>query len=305
MPKHHAAAAAYVLLTLTTLFWGGNAVVGRALYADIPPVTFAFWRWALASLLVLPFAWRHLRRDWRVILRAWRILLVLSVLGVSCFNTMLYQAARTSTATNIALVQTAMPAVIVLLGLVLFGERVTRRAAVGVALGIGGAVYVVARGDFRVLADMALVPGDLWMLAAVVLYALYSVLLRMRPAIHPLSLVSVTFVVGDAVLLPLYLWEWLVRGAPALGAGVVSGVVYVAVFPSILSYLFWNRGVELIGANRAGLLICLVPIFASALAIVFLGETLHRYHVIGLFLIMLGFLLVNEPYRQVRRQEAR
>jgi drug/metabolite transporter (DMT)-like permease len=299
----HRTVAAYGLLTLTTLFWGGNAVVGRALHADIPPVTLAFWRWTLACLLLLPFAWRRLRQDWPVVRSHWPILLVLSVLGIICFNTMLYQAAHTSSATNLALIQTAMPVAIVLLSRLLFGERISRSAALGVALGMGGAIYVVVRGDVATLEDMAVVPGDLWMLAAVILYALYSVLLSKRPPIQPLTLVAVTFVLGDAVLLPLYLWEWSLRGAPEAGLGVVAGVAYVAVFPSILSYLFWNRGVQLIGANRAGLFICLVPVFASALAITFLGERLHAYHVMGLALIVAGFLLVNEPWRQ--REPAR
>lgn len=292
------AASAYALLTLTTLFWGGNAVVGRALHAMIPPVTFAFWRWALAALILLPFAWTHLRKDWPLIRASWRILLALSVFGISCFNTMLYQAAHTATATDIALIQTAMPAVIVLLSLLLLRERVSRRAGVGVALGIGGAVYVVVHGEFSALTHLRLVPGDLWMLAAVFLYAFYSVLLRWRPPIHPLSLVWSTFVLGDLLLLPLYLWEWSARGAPALNWQVAAGALYVALFPSVLSYLFWNRGVHVIGANRAGLFICLVPVFASALAIVFLGESLHTYHVVGLALILSGFLLVN------RRQTA-
>jgi len=290
-------ATAYALLTLATLFWGGNAVVGRALHTMIPPVTFSFWRWALAVLILLPFAWRHVCRDWPLIVASWRILLALSVLGISCFNTMLYQAAHTATATNIALIQTAMPAVIVLLSLLLVGERVTRRAALGVTLGIGGAIYVVVHGNFAALAHMQVVPGDLWMLAAVVLYALYSVLLRWRPPIHPLSLVTVTFVAGDLLLLPLYVWEWSAHGAPQLNVDVLSGALYVAVFPSILSYLFWNRGVHVIGPNRAGLFICLVPVFASALAVTFLGETLRAYHVIGLALILAGFLLVNQSRR--------
>lgn len=297
MSEHFArrrqALTASVLLTFTASFWAGNAVVGRALHTLIPPVSLAFWRWALASLLLLPFAWRHLRRDWPTIRATWPMLLVLAVLGVSCFNTMLYQAAQTTPATSIALIQTAMPAVIVLLGLVLFGERISRMAGVGVLLSIAGAVIVVLHGEPAALADLELVPGDLWMIAAVVLYGTYTVLLRRRPPVYPLSLLAVTFVVGDLLLLPLYLWERAIADAMVLDKRVVAGVLYVAVFPSILAYLFWNRGVQVIGPARAGLFICLVPVFASALAVVFLGERLHAYHLIGLALILLGFLLVH------------
>lgn len=287
------AALAYVLLTLATLFWAGNAIVGRALYAEIPPVTFAFWRWALASMVLLPFSWRHLRRDWPQIVRAWPTMLMLSVLGVSTFNALLYEAAHTTTATSIALIQTAMPATIVVLSLLLFGERVSLRAGVGVALSIAGALVVVAHGSLAVLAHLHFLPGDLLMLLAVLFYALYSVLLRKRPAIHALSFLNVTFVVGALALLPLYLWEYSVRGAPSMRAEVMAAFAYVAIFPSILAYLFWNHGVAAIGANRTGLFMCLVPVFASALAILLLGETLHVFHIVGLGLIVGGFLLFN------------
>lgn len=297
MPKstvnHRTAALAYVLLTLATLFWAGNAIIGRALYAEIPPVTFAFWRWALASMVLLPFSWHHLRRDWPQTVHAWPTMLMLSVLGVSTFNALLYEAAHTTTATSIALIQTAMPATIVVLSLLLFGERVSLRAGVGVALSITGALVVVAHGSLAVLAHLHFLPGDLLMLLAVLFYALYSVLLRKRPAIHALSFLNVTFVVGALALLPLYLWEYSVRGAPSMRAEVMAAFAYVAIFPSILAYLFWNHGVAAIGANRTGLFMCLVPVFASALAILLLGETLHVFHIVGLGLIVGGFLLFN------------
>lgn len=290
---------AYLLLALTTLFWAGNAIVGRALHASVPPVTFAFWRWALATLILLPFTWRHMRRDWKPLMRAWPIVLLLALLGISSFNTLLYTAAQTTTATNIALIQTAMPAAIVLLGLLLFGERVTGKAALGVALSIAGAGVIVLRGDPATFSRWQILPGDVWMLVAVVLYALYSVLLRKRPQVHPLSFVTATFIVGALALLPLYAWEWRVQGAPQLSMGLAAGTLYVAVFPSILAYLFWNRGVELIGSNRAGLFICLVPVYASGLAIVFLHEHLHTFHLLGLALIVGGFLLFNHPGRAI------
>ncbi|MEJ2398255.1 MAG: DMT family transporter [Gammaproteobacteria bacterium] len=288
---------AYLLLTLATLFWAGNAFVGRALHTDVPPVTFAFWRWALASCFLLSFTWRRLRADLAVLLVAWPIVLLLAILGVSCFATLLYIAAQTTTATNIALIQTAMPALIVLFGLVLFGERSSPRGVLGVTLSMLGAAVIVLHGNPMSLAQRHVVPGDAWMLLAVFLYALYSVLLRKRPAVHPLSLLTAIIVVGTLVLLPLYVWEATTQGVPQLSATLAAGTLYVAVFPSILSFLFWNRGVEIIGASRAGLFICLVPVFASAMAIAFLHEHLHIYHLVGLALIVGGFILFNHPGR--------
>lgn len=288
---------AYLLLTLTALFWAGNAIVGRALHTSVQPVTLAFWRWALAALFLLPFTWKHLRRDWHTLARHWRVMLGLSLLGISSFNTILYHAAHTTTATNIALIQTALPAMILLLGFLLFGQRVSRLGLLGMGLTIGGAVITVIHGDFAFLRAAQFVSGDLWMLAAVFLYALYSVLLRKAPRVHALSFLTATFIVGAAALLPLYVWEWHAFGAPAVTPGLIAGALYVAVFPSIFAYLFWNHGVATVGAGTTGLFNCLIPVFAAVLAFAFLGERLHAYHVVGLALIVTGFVLFSRSRR--------
>jgi drug/metabolite transporter (DMT)-like permease len=283
--------AAWLPLALAVLFWSGNALLGRALRDDIAPVALAFWRWAVAAALVLPFAWRHLVRDRRVLLEAWRPLLALSVLGVASFNTLLYHAAHTTTATNISLILTAMPALIVLMDRTLFGERASGAKLVGAGLAMVGAVVVVFRGRPAALASLDLVSGDLWMSLAVVAYALYSVLLRRRPAVHGLSLVAVTFAVGALVLLPAYVWEASATGGFAWTRAVSAGVIYAAVFPSILSYLFWNRGVALAGPTYAGLFICLGPVFTAVLAVPLLGESLEVFHLAGFVIITSGLVL--------------
>lgn len=293
-PKHPVHAA-YVLLSLTALFWAGNAIVARGFHETVGPLTLAFLRWGAASVLVLPLAWPWLRRDRDLLVAAWPRVLVLALLGISAFNSLLYHAAHSTTATNIALIQTAMPAMIVLFGAVFFGDPVGPRRAAGVGLSMLGAAVVVLGGDGRALLEGELAAGDLWMLLAVADYALYSVLLRHRPPVHPLALVGATFIVGTAVLLPLFLWEAAVRGLPPASPGLVAAVGYVAVFPSVLSYLFWNRGVELIGSGRAGFFICLIPVFTALLAALFLGERLELYHFAGLLIIVAGFVLFSRP----------
>ncbi len=281
----------HLLLALAALFWAGNALLGRALHQDIPPVALAFWRWSVAAALLLPFAWRHLVRDLRGLARSWPMLLLLSVLGITTFNTLLYHAAHTTTATNLALIQTMMPATIVGLELLLFAKGVSGRSLAGVLLAMAGGALVVLRGSPGAIFDLEFVSGDLWMLMAMVIYALYSVLLRHRPAVHPLSFLSATFIVGSTLLLPFYLWEATVQGPPNWGPAVVAAILYVAVFPSIFAYLFWNRGVGEVGAGAAGLYVCLVPVFTAVLAIPFLGETLHLFHLGGFALIAGGLLL--------------
>ena len=283
----------YLLTAVAPLCWGGNIVLARGMADIIPPVSFAFWRWTIAFVILLPFTWSRARQDWPRVLNSWKIMSVLSILGISFFNTMLYTAMHTTTAINGAMIQTTMPAVIILVTLLLFKETVSKLQILGVAVCILGAFIVILRGRWATLLGMSFAPGDILMMGAVILYALYSALLRQRPAIHPLSFLIYTFGLGILFLLPLYVWELSGSKTFTLTGGVVLSILYVALFPSIVAYFCWNRGVEVIGANRAGLFINLIPVFASVLAILFLGETLQGFHIIGMALIFGGMILFN------------
>ena len=288
---------AYLLLVLPPLFWAGNAVLARGIAELIPPVALSFWRWTIALTILLPFSWRQTRRDWPQIKAGWKTIVLLGLLGIAIFNTLLYTAAHSTTALNISLTQSVMPAVIVLISFVLFREKVSRRQLVAVLLCILGAAYIVMRGDWRRLQQLSFVEGDLLMLLAVVIYGLYTVLLRKRPPIHPFSFLVTTFSVGVITLLPLYVWE-LGQAAPlVLSQPVLLSLGYVGLFPSVFAYFCWNRGIELIGANRAGLFINLIPLFAALMAVVFLGERFQSYHLFGMLLIFSGLALFNWPLR--------
>jgi drug/metabolite transporter (DMT)-like permease len=295
----------YLMLSMAPLCWAGNIVLARGVAELIPPVAFAFWRWALASVLILPFTLRHLHQDRWEIARRWKMLFLLAVLGISSFNTLLYSAVHTTTAINGALIQSTMPAVIVLLSLILYREKVATRQMNGVVLCILGACLIVLRGDLKSLLTMSFVPGDLLMVIAVVLYGLYSALLRRRPAIHPLSFLTATFVLGAAGLFPVYLVELAVTGPFALSREIVSSILYVALFPSIVAYFCWNKGVDRVGPNRAGLFVNLIPLFASLLSVWLLGESIHLFHIGGMALIGGGMALFYSTRTQrikVRRR---
>jgi drug/metabolite transporter (DMT)-like permease len=283
----------YLLTAVAPLCWGGNIGLARGMADIIPPVSFAFWRWTIAFVILLPFTWRTARQDWSRVVKSWKIMSVLSILGISFFNTLLYTAVHTTTAINGAMIQTVMPAVIILATLVMFKEKVTRLQLLGVAICIFGAFIVILRGRWDTLLEMSFAPGDILMMGAVILYALYSALLRQRPAIHPLSFLIYTFGLGVVFLLPLYVWELAGSATMILTPHVIMSILYVALFPSIVAYFCWNRGVEVLGANRTGLWINLIPVFASILAILFLGETLQTFHIIGMALIFGGMILFN------------
>ena len=284
----------YLLLTLVPLFWGGNAVVGRGMAEVISPITLAWIRWTVAFLLILPFALPSVRRDWQTIRSSWKMLLLLSLLGITIFNTLFYVALQTTQAINAALMQSAGPAVIVLLSWWWFGERTNQRQWLGLSLCFLGVGLVLFQGSWEVLQKFELVPGDLWLLPAVLAYASYTTLLRIKPAISLMSFLAVTFALGGSMLIPLMLLEWYWVGLPQGSLQLAWAVGYVSIFPSILAFLFWNRGVELIGPNLGGLFINLVPVFASLLAIIFLGESFRWYHAGGMLLVLSGMLLFRK-----------
>jgi drug/metabolite transporter (DMT)-like permease len=291
---------AYLLLLIAPLCWAGNIVLARGVVDMIPPVSFAFWRWTVAFLLLLPFTRRTVMKDWAVARQQWKILTAISFLGISCFNTLLYTAVHSTTAINGALIQSTMPAVIIVICRILYGERVTKRQLFGVAACVLGAGLVVMRGDARALVDLALVRGDVLMVVAVIIYATYSSLLKRRPAIHPMSFLVITFGIGAAGLAPLYGWEILTAGPFALTWRTASSILYVAVFPSILAYFCWNSGIDRIGPSRGGLFINFIPVFTAVMAVFMLGESLRWFHITGMGLILGGMIVFNRRHDQRR-----
>lgn len=284
----------YVLMVVTAVAWSGNAIVARAVHEAVPPMGLAFWRWVATLPVFLLLAWPHLRADLPVARRHWKIMLVFAVLSVSLYNSLIYVALNSTTATNTFLINTSRPTIIVLMSLVFFRVAVGGIQAVGLALGVAGTLVVVSRGEIAVLSQLDFVPGDLWVVAATAVWALYTVLLRLRPKIHPTSFMLVTAVVGMVVLAPFYLAETLyVRPVP-LAPVTVWSVAYLSLISSVVAYLSYNRAVELLGANKAGLVSYLLPVLGVTLAIVLLGESVRTYHAIGIAMLLSGVYLATK-----------
>lgn len=289
----------YLLVTLAPLFWSGNFVLGRALGDSIPPIALSFWRWALALLILLPFTLVRVRAELGLIRRHLGVLSLLGLLGVANFNTFVYLGLQTTTATNAVLLQSTTPVLIVALSFLLFRQRVSPRQAVGILVSLLGVAAIVLRGDPAALAGLALNRGDFWVLGAVLTWALYSVCLRWRPAgIDPLVFLTATIAVAVLALLPLYLWELGRVGAFAVNAVTLSAIGYVAVFPSVLAYIFWNRAVAELGANRTGQFLHLMPVFGTLLAMLLLGERMQGFHLAGIGLIAAGIWLATARLRR-------
>jgi drug/metabolite transporter (DMT)-like permease len=278
----------YLLLSITALCWAGNAIVGRLAAGHIPPVTLSFLRWLFAFLLVLPFAWKHLVHDWPAIRGKLGLMITLSVIGIGAFNTLQYWALEHTQALNTLLLQSAAPLLVALWSLVILGIRLTAAQAFGVLLSMCGVLTILLHGDFTTLSSIDFNKGDLIFLLALLIFALYSVLSLKRPPMHGLSFLAFTFGCGAACLIPLEIWELSARPVMKLDGPNLLTLFYVAVFPSALAYLCFNRGVRLIGANRAAPFFHVVPVFGSIMAMVFLDEHPQAFHVIGFALVLSG-----------------
>lgn len=284
----------YVLLILTTLFWSGNFVLGRAVHLAFPPIALSFWRWMVAMMILLPFAWSRLRPHWPLLRDHWKILTLLSILGVVNFNTFVYTGLQSTTATNAVLLVSTTPVIIVALSFALLRLTVTGRQALGIAISLLGVLVIVTKGDMQALLAQRMNSGDLWIMAAVLSWALYSVCLKWRPeGLHPLAFLAATMIIGVVLLIPLYCWD-LSRGATwEPNAVTLSSIAYVAIFPSVLAYIFWNRAVAELGANRTGQFMHLMPAFGAILSMLFLGERLYPFHLVGIGLIAAGIYLTT------------
>jgi drug/metabolite transporter (DMT)-like permease len=269
-------------------------VLGRGIRADIPPFALAFWRWAIALMLILPLALPHLKSQWPLLKKGWRAILVLGVLGVGCYNTFAYIALQYTAATNAVLLNSFIPVATIAISWAFLGKHLRRIEAIGVFISLCGAVTIIAQGDLQILTHLKLNVGDVWMLAAVLVWAVYTVGLAWRPAgVDPMLMLAALTTVGLLALTPFWLWEMASGRQMNVYLGSLASLAYVGIFPGFLGYIFYNRGVAEVGANRASLFIHLMPVFGTLLSIAFLGEIPHLYHLVGIALIFAGIVLTT------------
>jgi drug/metabolite transporter (DMT)-like permease len=278
----------YLLLSLTSLSWAGNTVLGRAIVDHVPPITLAFIRWFGAFLILLPFAAHYLARDWPTIRRHVGLMTVLALTGFSTYNTMAYYGLQYTTAINGLLLQSVGPLFVAMWTFALFRDRLTLRQAFGICISLIGVVIIVCRGSLDVLLATAFNRGDLWCLIALLIYGFYAAMLRLRPRMHAISFLAVGMGWGAVLLVPAMAVELAGGRTIVLDSTTLLSFAYVCIFPSLLGYMFLNRGIELIGANRAAPFMHLVPVFGSVLAIVLLGERFELHHAIGYALVFAG-----------------
>ncbi len=290
---HRGFSNAYLLLSITALCWAGNFVVGRGIYEEVPPVALATIRWTGAFLVALPFAYKHLATDWPVIKKHWVIIVTLGAVGVGTFNTLVYTGVNYTTAINGIIMNSTSPVFMAMMAFILFKERISAFQSFGILVSIIGVFIIISRGNFSSLGNLTFNVGDLIILAAFFVWAFYTVMLRLRPAINDLSFLTVTFFLAIFANLPFLFWEMWSGRYVQLSPQSLGGLLYVIVFPSLIAYLFYNRGIELIGANRGGAFLHVVPLFGAVMAVLFLGEKLEFFHIIGFATIIAGVVMTT------------
>ena len=284
----------YWLLALATLFWAGNFNLGRAISDEVPPIGLSFWRWTVAFIILLPFAYGPMKQQWPALKQHIGLTLVLSLSGVAAFNSLVYLAVQTTTAINVALIQSTSPILIIVISTVFWATKASAQQWLGVLISLAGAGVILIRGDFAALANLDFKPGDLWMLAAASCWAIYTALLRKLPReLKGLPFLGYSMLFGAIMILPFYLSETLNGKPMPVSTTSLSGIAYVSIFASLLAFLFWNNAASRIGANHTGQFLHLIPVFGITIATLVLDEKLQDFHFVGILLVAIGLLLAN------------
>jgi drug/metabolite transporter (DMT)-like permease len=299
-------------LAAAALFWSGNFVAGRALRGSVDPLTLNMLRWSLALALFAPLIVRDAARYRSVLMQNWRLIAGLGATGIAAFHTMVYLALRDTPAINALLTLSLAPAVILLGSAITGGSRPTRWQWIGVLVSLGGVGILLTRGDMAVAAALEFNRGDVWMLAAVVVWAIYSLLLRKRPKELPQDLaLAASMFVGVALVAPVLLMQAPAQSLQTLSPVGWLAVGYIGLFSSLIAFACWSHGVAELGPERAGQYVHLMPVFGAALSAMFLGEALTSIQLTGSAVVLLGIILVNrgpaadrKPSDALQRQRA-
>jgi drug/metabolite transporter (DMT)-like permease len=284
----------YLFAILATAIWSGNFVIARGLSDDISPISLAFWRWVVASVVFFPLAIKPLLKQRKEIKKHLPYLAITGLLGVTIFNTMLYYAGKTTTAINLSLLSITFPIFIILIARVVFKDLIGWKKTIGIAMVAFGVVFMITKGDLSTLLDLTFQVGDIWMIGGAFVFAVYSILLRKKPAeLNIWSFQLSTFLLGLLFLLPLYIWDYYTSPDAVYTTTTYLSIGYVGVFASLAAFVLWNKSILNIGPSEAGMVYYTLPIFSGALAYFILDEPIGWLHILSAGLIFSGILIAN------------
>ncbi|MFI5128716.1 MAG: DMT family transporter [Chitinophagales bacterium] len=283
------------LAILAAIIWSGNFIVARGVIKDIPPISLAFYRWGLASVILLPFVIRQFRTEWPSVKRYWHYLFWVSLSGVALFNTFVYIGAHYTSAINLALIgTTSSPIMSIILARVFLKEPIGTMKLLGLAFCVIGVLFLLSSGDIHKLLGHEYSTGDLWVLAAAFCFAVYNTLAKKKPpSVSPVNFLFVAFTMGTLMLLPFYLWE-IRRSAPVVWKiDLLIAIVYLGVGASVICFLIWNMAINKLGSGRTALFGNLIPVFSSIEAVILLDEQFTSVHIVSMIIVFTGILLAN------------
>lgn len=283
----------FIYLTLAVLFWSGNFVFGRMVSSDIEAIQLSFFRWFFVFLILLPYLMYRHKHIINIFKKEYLILLFFGTVGIAAFNTFLYIGLQTTTATNALLINSSIPIMIIVLSAIILKTSITKLQSLGIFLSTLGVVFLILKGSFDNIITLEFTSGDLWILLSSLNWALYTVLLKYKPKeLNAFDFLSVTVFIGIIILAIAYFYSgYSLEFSFIKNEKVLYSLIYIVIFPSILSFYFWNTAIVEIGASKAGQFTHLMPIFGAILAYLFLNERLEIYHIYGIILIASGIYL--------------
>ncbi|MFJ7566299.1 DMT family transporter [Herminiimonas sp. NPDC097707] len=289
-----------LLLTIAPLMWAGNAIVGRSINTLVPPLTLNFFRWSIAAIILLPFASWIFRRN-SALWTHWRRFALLGLLGVGLYNSLQYLALKTSSPINVTLVAASMPVWMLMIGSMFFGVRVSAKQALGALMSIAGVLLVLSRGELQQLLALRLVPGDILMILAAIIWSFYSWLLTLPKDPAQIRANWIAFLLAQVAFGAVWSGafsaaEWTFTDPHIVwGWPLIAALIFVAIGPAIIALRCWGLGVQRVGPTVAGFFSNLTPLFAALMSAAFLGETPHLYHGLA-FLLIVGGIVVSSRH---------
>lgn len=285
------------LAVLATLIWSGNFIVARGVYKEIPPVSLAFYRWLVASVIIFPFAYKYFKPEWAVVKKSWRYFFWISFTGISLFNTFVYIGAHHTSAINLALIgTTSSPIMSVIFARIFLKERIGWLKIIGMIICVSGILFLLSKGNFQNLLTFKFTKGDAWVLLAALNFSIYNTLVRKKPAsVSRVNFLFVVFAFGTVLLFPFYLTELSYTAPVHWNMNLLLVILYLGLGASVICFLIWNIAIHKLGSGPTALFGNLIPIFSSLEAVIILKEEFTDNHIISMIIVFTGLLIANLP----------
>ena len=294
MIKKNSIFTGYLFAIGATALWSGNFIIARGLSDNIPPVSLAFYRWIVAVIVFTPFAIKSLYREWPIIKKHVAYFSITSFLGITTFNTFIYIAGQTTTAMNLSLIAITFPIFIILFSRILYKELLTVKKGLGITLVLIGVLFLITKGKISTLLSISFTIGDIWMLIASIIFAVYSLFLRNKPeGMSVKALQLSTFILGLLFLFPFFLWEQTRVHQSFLNQTTIPAILYVGIFASLCAFVLWNKSIIILGPSKAGMIYYTLPLFSGFLGFLFLHESINMIHFYSIILIFSGIVTTN------------